>query len=197
MKKKYILKTILIGDQNVGKSNIIRRLCDDEFDNTTMPTIGIDFYSKTYNIDDIHLKFHIWDTSGNSRYRSIVDAYYKTINIVIICYDVSDRHTFENVRNWYKQIQNLNIDSSLIYIIGNKIDVDYVEVSIYELRDLADELGTSYLEISAKENTNIDRLFEILCTNFLKSDLRNIKDNSIVLSKTLPSTPPVKYCNLC
>ena len=53
MKLKYTLKTILIGDQNVGKSNIIRRLCDDEFDNTTMPTIGIDFYSKTYNINKL------------------------------------------------------------------------------------------------------------------------------------------------
>ena len=197
MKTRYTLKTILIGDPYVGKSNILKRLCDDKFDDLSHSTIGIDFYSKIYNIDNIPLRFHIWDTSGQTQYRSIVEVYYKTTDIVIICYDVSNRNSFNNVRYWYNQIQGLGLDKSLIYIVGNKIDIKYAEVSIYELRDVAEELGIRYIEVSAKDNINIDELFTNICNNFLVSNLRNIKDNIINVCKTPPPIPNTRYCRLC
>lgn len=178
---KYILKTIIIGDPYVGKSNILSRLYNDTFSNTSFPTIGVDFYSKLYTVNNINLKFQIWDTSGQSRYRSLTSAYYRTVDIVLICYDVNERTTFDNVINWYNQLKDINIDRKLIYIIGNKIDTDYSEVSIYELKELAEELGINYFEVSAKKNINIEELFIDICNKFLISDTRKLKDDAIVL----------------
>lgn len=179
---KYILKTIIIGDPYVGKSNILMRLCDNKFINGSYPTIGVDFYSKLYTIDNINLKFQIWDTSGQSYFKNIIAAYYKIIDIVLICYDVNDRNTFENVINWYNQLKNINLEKKLIYIIGNKIDTSYSEVSIYELKELAEELEINYYQTSAKDNINIDKLFADICTKFLNSDTRKLKDESIILN---------------
>ena len=85
---------------------------------------------KTFNICDIALKFHIWDTSGLPHSKNIVEAYYKTVDIVIICYDISNKDSFQNVRKWYNQIQSFKLDKSLIYIVGNKLDLR-ISRSIY------------------------------------------------------------------
>lgn len=197
MKYKYLLRTILIGDTNTGKSNIMDRLCNNRYLENSIPTLGIDFYSKIFTVDNTPLKFHIWDTSGQSQYKGITEAYYKSIDVVIICYDVTNIHSFYNVLVWYNDIKNLNIDKSLIYIVGNKIDLDYAEVSIYDLRDLAEELGVNYKQISAKDNINVNELFDEICTNFLVSDTRKRKDSSIVLKKEPIIEPKKKICNIC
>ena len=181
---KYTLKTIIVGDQHIGKSNILMKLCNDKFINNSCPTIGIDFYSKLFNIDNIKLRFHIWDTSGQYFYKSLINEYSKNTDIVLICYDVGDRDTFNNVINYYNNIKDYNIDRKLIYIIGNKIDLDYNEVSIYELEELAEKLKVNYFQISAKENINIDELFIEICNNFLNSTIKKIKNDSIILTDT-------------
>ena len=197
MTSKYILRTIIIGDSYVGKSNIVSQLCNNRFMDSSSSTLGIDFYTNTFNIDDIALKFHIWDTSGQTQYKNIVEAYYKTVDIVIICYDISNKDSFHNVRNWYNQIKRLNLDKSLIYIVGNKLDLEYSEVSIYELRDLAEELGVNYKQLSAKDNINILELFNEICIKFLTSEPRKRKDSSIVLKQEPPIEYKNKLCNIC
>tara|TARA_B110000971_G_scaffold197353_2_gene213150 strand:- start:1086 stop:1649 length:564 start_codon:yes stop_codon:yes gene_type:complete len=186
-----------MGDSYVGKSNIVSQLCNNRYSGSSMSTLGIDFYMKTFNICDIALKFHIWDTSGQPQYKSIVEAYYKTVDIVIICYDISNKDSFHNVRNWYDQIKGFNLDKSLIYIVGNKIDLEYSEVSIYELRDLAEELGVNYKQLSAKDNINILELFNEICIKFLTSEPRKRKDSSIVLKQEPPIEYKNKLCNIC
>ena len=89
------------------------------------------------------------------------------------------------------------MDKSLIYIVGNKIDLEYSEVSIYELRDLAEELGVNYKQLSAKDNINILELFNEICIKFLTSEPRKRKDSSIVLKQEPPIEYKNKLCNIC
>ena len=92
-----ILKIIIIGDAGVGKSNILIRYTKNEFDASNKPTIGIEFSSKTIDVSGQKVKLQIWDTAGQERYRAVAKQYYRGAAGVMIVYDVSKRHSFENV----------------------------------------------------------------------------------------------------
>ena len=69
------------------------------------PTIGVDFYSKTIELEDDIIKAQIWDTAGQERYKAFSSAYYNGAHGVIIVYDISKRESFENVKSWLNEIK--------------------------------------------------------------------------------------------
>ncbi|GLJ42300.1 hypothetical protein SUGI_0875720 [Cryptomeria japonica] len=73
----YLFKVVLIGDSGVGKSNLLSRFSRNEFYLDSKSTIGVEFATKTIQIDDKTIKAQIWDTAGQERYRAITSAYYR------------------------------------------------------------------------------------------------------------------------
>lgn len=94
---EYLFKIIIIGNAGVGKSNILIRYTKDMFDASNKPTIGIEFSSKTIDVNEKKVKLQIWDTAGQERYRAVAKQYYKGAAGVMIVYDISKRSSFENV----------------------------------------------------------------------------------------------------
>ncbi len=58
------MKVIVIGDSNVGKSCLLYRLAEGKFNNDLFATIGVDFYSKIINVEQVKVKLQLWDTAG-------------------------------------------------------------------------------------------------------------------------------------
>ena len=99
-KYDHLVKLLLIGDSGVGKSCILLRYCDNEFTTSFITTIGIDFKVKTVEVSGKRLKLQIWDTAGQERFKTICTAYYRGAQGIFLTYDVSDRKSYENVKNW-------------------------------------------------------------------------------------------------
>jgi len=64
-----VKKAIIIGDSSVGKTCILCKLVDPDFDFTNeeerpLSTLGLDFKQKYYNVDDTDVKLTVWDTAG-------------------------------------------------------------------------------------------------------------------------------------
>ena len=97
MDPDYNIKTIVIGDCGVGKSSIITKFIDDEFHPKHIPTIGCDL--KTYRTSYLgkDFKLFIWDTAGQERFKAITKTYYKGVNAVIICFDLTNINSYDNV----------------------------------------------------------------------------------------------------
>ena len=100
-----LVKLLLIGDSGVGKSCLLLRYSDDKFTTSFITTIGIDFKIKTIHLDQKKVKMQIWDTAGQERFRTITAAYYRGAHGVLLVYDVTDETSFENVRNWMRNIE--------------------------------------------------------------------------------------------
>jgi len=108
----YLVKLIIIGDTGVGKTCFLLRFAEDSFTSSHIATIGnflphslgIDFKIKTINVDGKNVKLQIWDTAGQERFRTITQTYYKGAMGVILTYDCTREDSFDNVRNWIKQI---------------------------------------------------------------------------------------------
>lgn len=171
----YTFKIIIVGNSNAGKTSIIRKFVDYQFDVSEKSTIGVDFKTKEITVNDKKAKIKIWDTAGQERYRAIINSYYRGTKGIMICFDLTNRQSYENVEDWYIDIQKfVPIDETAIILVGNKLDLDWMrKVSYHEANQYACERNMKYIEISARENQNILPAFEML----VKSMIEKINDD--------------------
>lgn len=105
MKKSYDeqFKVVLVGSSGVGKSSLLIRFVDDEFKGDLLSTIGVDFRFRTVEVEGKKIKIQIWDTAGQDTFRTIISAYYKGADSIVILFDLNDPVSFQDVRNYWKQ----------------------------------------------------------------------------------------------
>ncbi|KAJ4908864.1 Ras-related protein RABE1d [Raphanus sativus] len=157
----YLIKLLLIGDSGVGKSCLLLRFSDDTFTTSFITTIGIDFKIRTVELDGKRIKLQIWDTAGQERFRTITTAYYRGAMGILLVYDVTDESSFNNIRNWMKNIEQHASDNVNKILVGNKADMDESKRAIPTAKGqaLADEYGIKFFETSAKTNLNVESVF--------------------------------------
>ena len=161
MDEENIYKVLLLGDTTVGKTCFLLKYTDKTFIEEHMTTIGLDYRLKSLKLKNgKELKLQIWDTAGQERFRTITKSYYKGSEGILLIYDVTKRESFENVKTWVSQIREEVSKSSVIYVVGNKIDLeDNRKVTTEEGVNLAKELELPFKEASAKNGINIDETF--------------------------------------
>ena len=128
----YLIKCLVVGDSGTGKSSLMMRFTDDVFNTTYISTIGVDFKIKTMDFRDKTVKFQIWDTAGQDRFRTITASYYRGSNAVILCYDITDKNTFQNINKWLEEVKNFSVGTPLLILCGTKTDLEEKRVVSYE-----------------------------------------------------------------
>jgi len=165
----YLIKLLLIGDSGVGKSCLLLRFSDDSFTPSFITTIGIDFKIRTIELEGKRIKLQIWDTAGQERFRTITTAYYRGAMGILLVYDVTDEKSFNNIRNWIRNIEQHATESVNKILIGNKCDmVEKKVVDSARGKALADEYGIKFLETSAKNSINVEEAFITLARDIKK-----------------------------
>ena len=165
------LKVLLIGESDVGKSNILLRFTQNVFSADFIPTMGTDFLSKEIQIPDKEdtVRLNIWDTAGQERFRTITSSHYRCTDCVLVVFDITNRQSFERVSLWLHEVNRFTGENLQVAIVGNKIDLEESrEVTKQEAQDFAAEYGVAYHECSAKENIDISCIFTSLATKAMK-----------------------------
>ena len=164
MTEESVYKVLLLGDTTVGKTCFLMKYTDKTFQEVHMSTIGLDYRLKTMTLKSGKvIKLQIWDTAGQDRFRAITKNYYKGAHGIILIYDITSLQTYENVKTWINQIREEAPANVIIYIAGNKIDMEEErKVKTEEGKKLADEFGLPFYETSAKNDININETFENL-----------------------------------
>ncbi|XP_078329505.1 ras-related protein Rab-8A-like isoform X2 [Crassostrea virginica] len=156
----YLFKLLLIGDSGVGKTCVLFRFSEDAFNSTFISTIGIDFKIRTIELDGKKIKLQIWDTAGQERFRTITTAYYRGAMGIMLVYDITNEKSFENIRNWIRNIEEHASQDVDKMILGNKCDMnDKRVVSKEKGESLAIEHGIKFMETSAKASINVEEAF--------------------------------------
>ncbi|OWM78732.1 ras-related protein Rab11D-like [Punica granatum] len=165
----YLFKLVLIGDSGVGKSNLLSRFTRNEFNLESKSTIGVEFATKSLNIDGKVIKAQIWDTAGQERYRAITSAYYRGAVGALLVYDVTRRSTFENVGRWLKELRDHTDPNMVVMLIGNKSDLRHlVAVPLEDGKTFAEAESLYFMETSALEATNVEAAFAEVLTQIYR-----------------------------
>jgi Ras-related protein Rab-11A len=117
---------VLIGDSGVGKSNLLSRFTRNEFNLDSKSTIGVEFATRSIQVDTKTIKAQIWDTAGQERYRAITSAYYRGAVGALLVYDISKHQTYDNVTRWLKELRDHADSNIVIMLVGNKSDLRHL-----------------------------------------------------------------------
>ena len=174
------IELLIIGDQNVGKSNFIFRFTENKFSESHQATIGMDVKVKNITIDNKVYKIQIFDTSGQEVYKSISRNYYLRVQGILLMFDLTNKYTFQNLENWIKEIYNIR-DKVPLIIIGNKCDLEkQIEVNDDVVKKFGEKINASYYKTSAKNGKNIDKAIVNFVKQIIDLDITN-KDKTYIL----------------
>ncbi|KAI3872217.1 hypothetical protein MKW98_011709 [Papaver atlanticum] len=181
----YLFKIVLIGDSGVGKSNLLSRFTRNEFCLESKSTIGVEFATRTLQVEGKTIKAQIWDTAGQERYRAITSAYYRGALGALLVYDVTKPTTFENVTRWLKELRDHADSNIVIMLIGNKTDLKHLRaVATEDAQSFAEKEGLSFIETSALEAINVEKAFQTI----LGEIYRIISKKSLASEESAPSS---------
>ena len=171
MSDNDILKVVLIGESGTGKTSIIQRFSYNLFDANCASSISSQYISKIIELKDINqtLKFDIWDTAGQEKYRSMAKLFFKDAKIILFVYDITSLNSFNELKNyWISQVQQNCEPNALLGVVANKNDLYNIQqVPKEEGLKLADEIGAIFQMTSAKSGLGIHNLFENIGRKYL------------------------------
>ncbi|KNC78242.1 Ras-like protein Rab-11B [Sphaeroforma arctica JP610] len=202
----YLFKIVLIGDSGVGKSNLLSRFTRNQFSLETKSTIGVEFATRSVEIDGKVIKAQIWDTAGQERYRAITSAYYRGAVGALLVYDIAKHRTYENVQRWLTELRNHADSDIVIMLVGNKSDLKHLRsVTEEDAQAYATEESLRFIETSALEATNVEdafvktleEIYRIVSAKGLEEPTDNGKPDTITVAPTNESESPAEKKGCC
>ena len=180
LQKEYLrFKLIIVGDTGVGKTNIIGKYIADSFNENTKSTVGVEFFTKSFKINEDFIKLEIWDTAGQERYKSITSAYYKGSNGALLVYDITRTATFDDIEKWINEVKDV-VEGELKFVfVGNKCDLENErKVETETALAKAQKLKMPLIETSAFNSTNIQKVFKIILIDVYKNFKKEKKEKT-------------------
>ncbi|KAI6230991.1 hypothetical protein M3Y95_00334400 [Aphelenchoides besseyi] len=166
----HLFKLVLIGDSGAGKSNLLSRFTRNEFDIDQKSTIGVEFATRSVQIEGKMIKSQIWDTAGQERYRAITKAYYRGAAGALLVYDMTKHVSYENVKRWLQELRDYADQNVAVMLVGNKADLRYLRaVPTEEAAAFAKNNQLSFIETSALDSTNVEEAFTRIITEIYRS----------------------------
>ena len=175
--KYYSFKFIVIGDQSVGKTNIVNRFAKKDFSNEYKVTIGMEFLSYYLRLNNKIFNIQLWDTAGQERFHSIVKGYFSNSTCAIVVYDITQKQSFDSVKDWIDECKNYTNKNIVMVLVGNKTDLKEKRVvTTEEGKTFAEENGMQFFESSALTGDNIDKIFISACQTINENLDNNLYD---------------------
>jgi small GTP-binding protein len=160
----YTFKILLLGDASVGKTSFTKRYCYNLFNPSERLTIGVDFHVKTIELNEKKIKLQLWDVGGEERFRFLLPTYCLGANAAFLLYDITRPSTLDNISEWLNIVRQKG-GPIPIMLVGAKLDLEKSQRQIdrdYGIQIAEKNEMASFVEISAKENVNVDEAFKVL-----------------------------------
>ncbi len=162
-------KVVLLGEGRVGKTSLVLQYVENKFSSSQQSTIQATYLDKRLNIGKQSVKLMIWDTAGQERFHALGPIYYRDANGALLVYDITDRDSFQKVRNWVKELKRIVGDDIVLCIAGNKSDLEKQrQVVEAEAKDYAEKVGAFHALTSAKTGKGVEEVFLQLTRQMLK-----------------------------
>ncbi len=167
-KGEIIYKVIIVGDPAIGKTSLIRKFVEDQFEFDYIPTVGVSISKQPVKLNiggkDFNINLMLWDLAGQPQFFLLHKVYFKGANGVLLGFDLTRTHTYSNMKNWHKELVKNGLTSLPTVMVGNKVDLkDQRAVSKAHVEHMKEQLSIrDYIETSALTGENVDKLFRTI-----------------------------------
>ncbi|VCU39772.1 Bgt-1046 [Blumeria graminis f. sp. tritici] len=180
LKPSSSVKLVLLGEAAVGKSSLVLRFVNDDFQENKEPTIGAAFLTQKCNLPARTIKFEIWDTAGQERFASLAPMYYRNAQSALVVYDLTKPASLIKAKHWIAELQRQASPGIVIALVGNKLDLvgetsGNQAVVGTEARTYAEEEGLLFFETSAKLGTNVTQVFTAIANAIPETSLKGAR----------------------
>eukprot|EP01100_Stratorugosa_tubuloviscum_P003733 TRINITY_DN18_c1_g1_i1.p1 TRINITY_DN18_c1_g1~~TRINITY_DN18_c1_g1_i1.p1 ORF type:complete len:209 (+),score=98.40 TRINITY_DN18_c1_g1_i1:98-724(+) len=180
-------KIVLLGEGCVGKTSVVQRYCQNQFNDKHVTTLQASFLTKRLNLDSKQVQLSIWDTAGQERFHALGPIYYRDAHGALLVYDITDRDSFNRAKNWVKELRKMLGNEVVLVIIGNKIDLEKNRVIPQdEAEQFAEQSNAKHFYTSAKLNRGLEEVFVQLTRDLIN------KHNTNNVSVSDQNTPALK-----
>jgi small GTP-binding protein len=157
MSSPPLYKVVIAGDENVGKTSLVRQYCEGRFETSRISTIGVDFQTKVVTLPGGDVKLSIWDMAGQERFNVVRTGFYRGTRAAALVYDLAVPETLEHLQKWYEEIRS-NCTCQKFLMIGNKADL-VEERNTRNAEKFAQLIGADHLVTSAATSEGVSGLF--------------------------------------
>ena len=185
----------MIGDSEVGKSQLISTLINQEYHEEYSKTENIEIYEAFFMIESILIKLNIWDMGAEENLLAFLKGksaqVFRNVSSILLIFDVCNVNSFERLTYWNNFIKT-NINQNIpIIIVGNKIDNEMNRVvSTSDIMNIADDFGYAFITTSAKDNFNVERMFEMAA-----EELKRIAEEQLLIINHPPTKNNIENRN--
>ncbi|KAG7290359.1 Vacuolar protein sorting-associated protein 21 [Staphylotrichum longicolle] len=187
------VKLVLLGEAAVGKSSLVLRFVNNDFQENKEPTIGAAFLTQKCNLPTRTIKFEIWDTAGQERFASLAPMYYRNAQAALVVYDLTKPTSLIKAKHWVAELQRQASPGIVISLVGNKLDLtndgagdggdadnaedsgDARKVTTEEAKSYAEEEGLLFFETSAKTGYNVTEVFTAIANAIPETSLKTAR----------------------
>ena len=152
-----LLKIVVAGDGNVGKTSLIRQYCEGRFEQSRVATIGVDFQTKTVEIQGRTIKLSIWDMAGQIHFQSVRTGLYRGSRTAALVHDVTNPESLAHLQNWYEEIIAV-VPNQRFLVVGNKIDLQ-PDYDTTDAKKFAAAIKAPHLTTSANTGHGVQKMF--------------------------------------
>ncbi|MHA1383842.1 MAG: Rab family GTPase [Candidatus Helarchaeota archaeon] len=169
-KSDYTFKVVIVGDGMVGKTTTLFRYVDNCFEESYLPTIGVNVTNKMVKIKGKNVKLNFYDIAGQKKFELMRRVFYEGLNAALILYDVTNIESFQHLEDWIEDVKSAFGSNKMKGLIaGNKIDLKGQRiVNKLDADRIASKYGLDYIEISAKTGENVNDAFKKLAEHLLE-----------------------------
>ncbi|KUI65468.1 Vacuolar protein sorting-associated protein 21 [Cytospora mali] len=194
------VKLVLLGEAAVGKSSLVLRFVNNDFQENKEPTIGAAFLTQKCNLPTRTIKFEIWDTAGQERFASLAPMYYRNAQAALVVYDLTKPTSLIKAKHWVAELQRQASPGIVIALVGNKLDLtndvsgdgeaaavpsgggddaedsgDARKIPTEEAKAYAEEEGLLFFETSAKTGVNVTEVFTAIANAIPETSLKSAR----------------------
>ncbi|KAI1822665.1 ras-domain-containing protein [Xylaria intraflava] len=191
------VKLVLLGEAAVGKSSLVLRFVNNDFQENKEPTIGAAFLTQKCNLPSRTIKFEIWDTAGQERFASLAPMYYRNAQAALVVYDLTKPTSLVKARHWVAELQRQASPGIVIALVGNKLDLtndseagqgeaeaeaaegdepgNARKVTTEEAKSYAEEENLLFFETSAKTGYNVTEVFTAIANAIPETSLKSTR----------------------
>lgn len=168
--RTYLFKILIAGNGGVGKTSLLRRYVDGTFDDSTIMTVGVEFFIKEISFDNVHCSLQLWDLGGQKRFRYLLENYVMGARGALLLMDLTKLPKIGDILEWVNiaRLHDINLP---IILVGNKNDLeDFMAIDDESALHLKNAFNmVEYIKTSAKTGHNVEKPFEILAKKLINT----------------------------